>query len=138
MIKQTFTIFRATKDFMDTLNSNKVTLDLHRRRSFDFDDKNDEMVKANQGMLDQGYLIPVATVECSLNDLFTLTNNITHSWLDNEEVTLLDDNGFISSTSIGDVFTDQSGQALLVTMTNIVPVDLTINTTEKEEQHEKV
>jgi hypothetical protein len=121
----TFTVYRPTKDFMDTLNTNDEHLKLHMARSFAFNQRG--MINAAQHMLNMGALVPAATVDCDLTALFKTTNSIHDVWTKNEEVTLLTAAStlFLSSSSIGDVFKAEDGQMLMVCLDEILPVDIT-------------
>jgi len=44
-----------------------------------------------------------AVVDCHINDLFTLTNNIDCAWVDNKQVSQVNSNTFNSSTQVGDL-----------------------------------
>lgn len=123
-----FIVYRPTTDFMDSLSYNNDRLKLHRERGFETSSGIERMLAANQKMLDNGYLIPAATVECSLCDLFEKTNSITSVWTDNPEVTLLGNSVRLTSTSVGDVFEDSDGQFYIVTCFDITIANLVHNT----------
>jgi hypothetical protein len=114
----TFTIYRATKSFLDTVNGNEANLNIHRDRST----TNKEVAaQANITLLQRGHLVAVATVTCAPQDLFELTNSINHFWGINEEVTLLPaviEDGFMSSSCMGDVYKDEEGIFHFYTMSS--------------------
>ena len=120
-----FTIYRATKQFMSTLNHNHDNLTLHRNRSHEgLGDKGlQDMVNTVQAMADKGFLVAAATVEAPLNEVFELTNSIERNWLDNEAA-------FFSSSSVGDVFVDDKDQAFIITCFEIAPVKLNLPATQ--------
>jgi hypothetical protein len=120
MSTQTFTIYRTTNDFMGTLNNDADNLELHRQRI----SVGEKALKANRKLISVGHLIPCAKATCTIEGLFELTNTISRFWLDNKEVTMTDDRGFFSSSSMGDVFEDESGQLYCYTMTDIVKFGL--------------
>lgn len=126
-----FTIYRATKQFMSTLNYNHDNLTLHRNRSHEgLGGKGlQDMVNTVQSMVDKGFLVPAATVEAPLNEVFELTNSIERNWLDNNEVTVINEAAFFSSSSVGDVFVDDKDQAYIITCFEIAPVKLNLPTT---------
>ncbi|MGP4943167.1 hypothetical protein [Pseudoalteromonas nigrifaciens] len=122
-----FTIYRATKSFMNTLNHDSDNLNLHRNRSHEgLGQKGfNAMVRTAQIMIDKCFLVPAAVVEAQLNEVFELTNTINRNWVENNEVTVIDESAFLSSSSVGDVFVDDKGQAFIITAFEIAPVDLT-------------
>lgn len=115
---KTLTVYRATQAFMKKLNSEPGFLNLHRDRSEPFSkgQDNDATLIAINTMLNNGYLVPVATLTCdTLDDAYRLTNSIVRNWTENNEVTLLEGHeGFLSSTSVGDIFKAQDGTFTLV------------------------
>ena len=108
-----FTVYRPTNDFLDSLTYNDDNLKLYRERSFEVYSGIHRMVSANQEMLDKGYLIPAATVQCSISDLFELTR--------------LGSPTRLTSTSVGDVFEDADGQFYIVTCFDITSANLVKN-----------
>lgn len=121
----TFTLYRPTNAFMDTLNDDAYNLDLHRMRTmFGIGESfKREATMALNTMLDKGYLTPAATVKCTPEDLFRLSNTITKNWTLNDEVSVIDTNAFLSSTSVGDVFTDEAGCFYVVSADGFVELD---------------
>lgn len=111
MNTQTFTVYRSTIAFMNTLNDSAQNLDLHRQRSLE---GNDLAVQAIKTLLNSHHVIPVALVTCNADndDLFRLTNSINDFWGNNTEVELLAsaEQGFMSSSSVGDIYQDSAGQ----------------------------
>jgi len=105
----TYTIYRATETFLESLNDNVHHLNLHRDRSV----CNEEVAaQANIKLIQRGHLVEVATVTCEPADLFKLTNTIHDFWGNNDEVTLLPaatNGGFMSSSCMGDVYKDEEG-----------------------------
>lgn len=115
----TYTIYRPTETFMSALNEDKALRELHLRRSnslFDDDRRKQDAIDAINTMLREGHLVPAATVIAEHhNALFRLTNSINHPWIENDGVTLLENSGaFLSSSSVGDIFTDQNGHIYLI------------------------
>jgi hypothetical protein len=110
-----FTLYRPTSKFFNTLNSNKENLNLHRERTFVRDDLTPS-VNAIIAMLKAGHLVPAATcIASNHEDMFRLTNSIDCAWTDNKEVSVLNNDAFLSSTSVGDIFKDdESGQFYIV------------------------
>ncbi len=108
----TFTAYRATKDFVHSLNENKTNL----RRHLDKMMSGSNARSAVSQMLKDGQMAPAATVECEIDDLFEQTNTINHNWTENASVTLLEgsENLILSSTSVGDVFSDSEGKFFIV------------------------
>lgn len=125
MLNQPFTVYRTTEAFMRSLNGNTVNLDLHRQRS---NSESTESIEAIKTLLSSGLLIPVANVNCSpLNDdLFRLTNSITHFWGDNKEVELLtgSESAFMSSSSVGDIYKDNTGQYYIYCDIGVKPFNI--------------
>lgn len=81
-------------------------------------------------MVESGLLTKVAKVTCDdLEDAFMLTNSIARSWIDNEQVDLLVDPQCygLTSSSPGDVFSDESGQLFLVQDLGFSSVDAKCN-----------
>lgn len=120
-----YTLYRATKKFMSTLNHDDSNLNLHRNRSHEGlgEEGLAKMVATVQEMLDKGHLIPAATVTTEFDGVYELTNTIQHNWIDNEGVEVIDESAFLSSTSVGDIFTDENNQAYIVTCFEIAPVE---------------
>jgi hypothetical protein len=119
-----FTLYRATSSFFNTINSNKEQLNLHRERTFVRDDLTPS-VDAIITMLKCGFLVPAATCMAeNVEDMFKLTNSITCTWTDNKEVNVLDYSAFLSSTSVGDIFKDESGQFFIVANYSIEKISL--------------
>lgn len=123
----TFTLYRTTIAFMDTLNSDTYNLNLHRMRSMISigESYQREALECINLMLDKGYLIPAATVICKSEDLFRVTNTISRNWMLNEGVSIVSSEAFMSSTSLGDVFTDETGQFYVVGENDFLPFDRT-------------
>lgn len=121
---QTFTVYRTTTAFMDTLNNSTHNLDLHRQRSLD---GNDLAVQAINTLLNSQKLIPVALVTCNADndDLFRLTNSINDFWGNNKEVALLAnaEQGFLSSSTVGDIYQDCTGQYFVYQCAGVMPFD---------------
>jgi hypothetical protein len=103
---------------MNSINANKVNLDLWRARS-GFNTL--EAIQSANTMLNNGDLIAAATVTCERSDLFELTNTISQSWVDNEEVTVISNNTRLYSSSVGDVFTDMEGNFYIISTSDFVP-----------------
>lgn len=121
-----FTVYRPTRLFMSSLNCNTANLKLHRERSFERLNSYEGMVKANQEMIDKGLLIPAAIVEGDLDNIFERTNTISQLWSENDTVTVINESAHLSSSSVGDVFIDESNQSYLVTCFEIAPITLNI------------
>lgn len=69
-------------------------------------------------------LVFVADVDCSIEDLYRVTNSIESGWFKNDEVTVTSDKGFMSSTSIGDLFVNSETETVyLVTQMGFVELD---------------
>jgi PBP1b-binding outer membrane lipoprotein LpoB len=116
MQKQQFTVYRTTQDFMESLNVNPTNLQLHRQRSLDGSETAIEAIKA---LLKAEQLVAVAIVNCSTenDDLFRITNSINDYWGNNAEVSLEPnaERAFMSSSSVGDIYKDQSGEYYVYT-----------------------
>lgn len=121
---KTFTLYRATSSFLENINQNKDHLNLHRDRIFVGNDLVSS-VNAIITMLKSGFLVPAATcVAKNEDDMFRLTNSITCNWTDNDEVNVLDDSAFLSSTSVGDIFKDEDGQFFIVSNFSMEKISL--------------
>jgi hypothetical protein len=54
-------------------------------------------------------------VDCSITELFKLTNSIDHPWTDNAEVSQVNPHTFNSSTMVGDIFRNEdNGKIIMV------------------------
>lgn len=115
---KTLTVYRPTNAFFDAMKVSTDLLNLHRERTCSFGKAGeaDGTLVAINTMLANDHLVPVATVTCeTLDDAYMLTNSITRNWTENDEVTVLDGHdGFLSSSSVGDIFKDSDGTFQLV------------------------
>lgn len=120
-----YSVYRATIEFMSSLNHDNNNLKLHRDRQFEHSSGSAIMLTAIQSMLNKGFLVKAATVDCELNELYEMTNSIESDWTANPNVTIISKFAFMSCTSVGDVFTDNvTGQAYLVGTFEISKVSL--------------
>ncbi len=119
-MKQTFTVYRFTNASLDT----GLFRELYRERSCAFDAKPTTAIKANLTAINHGLLIPAATLTCTVEDLFRLTNSIDSNWFEADGVTILneDKEPRLSSSTMGDVFKDEDGNLFMYTMSSIVPL----------------
>jgi hypothetical protein len=108
-----FVIYRYQQGFTSKLQSAGTELELHMKRTRSFGGEA-ERNKAAIAQLNSGVLKPAATVECTTEDLFRVTNTISKAWVENEEVIMFDENAFLSSTSVGDVFKAGDGNFYIV------------------------
>jgi hypothetical protein len=108
-----FVIYRYSQGFISKLEANSTELEQHRTRTSPFS-KSKAHHEAAALQLKSGALKPAATVECSKEDLFRVTNSINRSWIDNKEVIMFDKDAFLSSTSVGDVFKAGDGNFYIV------------------------
>jgi hypothetical protein len=96
----------------------KIIQDCQRERSFLLSTTKEALetvVTAINTMLKNKWLVPAATVECELTNFFHVTNSINSAWTDNDGVTVIQENdGFMSSSSIGDIFVDENDRCYLV------------------------
>lgn len=120
-MQQQFTVYRLVNG---KLNDSKF-MDLFKVRSCAFNRNCDEAIKANLELINLGYLVPAATVTCTVGDLFELTNTINDVWHESSDITLLRPLGEcrLSSSTMGDVFKDASGKLFMYTMSSIVPLE---------------
>lgn len=119
-MKQTFTVYRFTNTSLDT----NMFRELYRERSCAFGAKPTTAIKANLTAINNGILIPAATLTCTVGDLFELTNTIHSNWFEADGVNLLnvDKEPRLSSSTMGDVFKDEAGNLFMYAMTSIVPL----------------
>lgn len=108
-----FVIYRYQQGFTSKLESGSAELELHMKRTRAFGGET-ERNKAAVAQINSGALKPAATVECTTEDLFRVTNTISKAWVENEEVIMFDENSFLSSTSVGDVFKAGDGNFYIV------------------------
>lgn len=117
-----FTLYRPTQAFRASLSVNTYNLELHRDRTCcGYGEKS--LLRALMAiniMINKGFLVKAAIVDCEFDRVFEKTNSISQSWLHNHEVKPYDtgDDGygnvFMSSTSVGDIFSDAEGRFFLV------------------------
>ena len=121
-MKSPFTIYRLTRRFIENSNKSKKESQLFfdRTSPFSFNKKGfQKAVDANNEFLRLGLIIPCALVDCAFENLFETTNTINRNWTENAEVTVTNADGFMSSTSVGDIFSDADGVFYIVTANNI-------------------
>jgi hypothetical protein len=127
-MKAPFTIYRCSHSFIKSLTFNPSNLALHVSRTVNLSINPPEltsMLQAIGELYKQGHLLPAAKVNCLPNDLFALTNSIERHWTKNAEVTVLPEaNAFMSSTSVGDLFSDADGIFYVVSCTGMLPLNL--------------
>ncbi|CAH7262836.1 conserved hypothetical protein [Vibrio chagasii] len=78
----------------------------HERRMKPFHDE--ELAEWTKELLVKfpSFYTVAATVDCDLNNLFRVTNSIDSNWTENKEVSKVNEDAFLSSTSVGDLFKD--------------------------------
>ena len=124
MQTQSFIVYRKTKTFMESLNTNDANLELHRQST----SGDARATNAIVSLLDSKALLPVAKVTCSPDNdqLFRLTNSIDDFWGNNPEVKLLPEaqRGFMSSSSVGDIYQDEAGQYFVYECSGVTAIEV--------------
>ncbi|GIC77728.1 hypothetical protein [Moritella sp. F3] len=103
---KTFEVYRHTNEFMDIYSkypsglteAEEKIVNLKRLGSISIDAAIELWREHNQY-----FEIAAKVIATDIDEVFTLTNSINHFWGDNEQVELISENTFNSSTSIGDV-----------------------------------
>lgn len=128
-----FTMYRPTQSFMASLSVSSDRLELHRDRTCcGYGEKSlPRALTAINTMLDNGYLVPAAVVNCEFDRVFETTNTISQSWLTHDEVEPYGDDGyadmFMSSTSVGDIFSDADGKFFIVLPAGMAELSKDVN-----------
>lgn len=122
-----FILYRLTNQFMQQVNSDKAYLELFRSRmlvdSCFGAESRTEAIAALKQLLNHGHLVAAARVDCTLENLYELTNTIHQNWTLNPQVTVLNPACMLSSTSIGDVFSDSDGVLYVVSDSDFIRLD---------------
>ncbi len=122
---QQYTVYRLTEKFVTMVaDGDQSARDLMAARMMAFDSKSTDAIKANQQLIEDGHLVPAATLLCDQGDLFDVTNSINSNWFEAEGIVLLssDRNPRMSSSSMGDVYADEDGQLYMYTMSSAVKI----------------
>lgn len=117
-----FKVIRVLRD-VKTSNSEAEFSEFLREKCFREDDSLCEWARELL-VSHSDKLVFVADVDCSMDDLFRVTNSIECGWFKNDEVTVTSDKGFMSSSSIGDLFVNsETEEVFLFTQKGIVQLD---------------
>jgi len=103
---KTFEVYRLTNEFMDiyrkhpsgVTKAEEKMVNLKRLGSISIDAAIQLWREHNQY-----FELAAKVIATDIDEVFTLTNSINNFWGDNEQVELISENTFNSSTSIGDV-----------------------------------
>jgi hypothetical protein len=99
-----FKVYRFTKEVMSSkmIDLDPEFFELFRSRPM-FNQEDLAQWARNMVARFPQYIECGAVVDCHINDLFTLTNNIDRNWVENKEVSQVNPNTFNSSTQVGDL-----------------------------------
>lgn len=122
---QEYTVYRLTKSFTDLVAAgDQSARNLLSQRMLAFDSNSTDAIKANQQLIEDGHLVPAATLLCDQGDLFELTNNTHSNWFEVDGITLVNTQlePRLSSSSMGDVYADEDGQLYMYTMSSAIKI----------------
>lgn len=109
---QRFLVYRMSEEFIDKLVAqDKAAIEDHLVRTMTINEEYGERAgnKALE-MMQRGDLIPVARVNCTEDQLFSVTNSQNNFWKNHHPVNVLVDNDrLFTSSATGDVYIREDG-----------------------------
>ncbi|NRB78405.1 MAG: hypothetical protein HRU38_07015 [Saccharospirillaceae bacterium] len=103
---KTFEVYRVTNEFMDIYSKYPTSLTAAEERMINLKRLGSISIDAAIQLWrehNQYFDLAAKVIATDIDEVFTLTKSINHFWGDNEQVELISENTFNSSTSIGDV-----------------------------------